>query len=153
MPRVTVLRFTKDYETVVDALTTMVTNAVVTEQEKNGHTVTDIEGDFEHFVLEDMDLWKEHIKIEIQDNHIEGDDDQESRAIIARAIPELADALFSPTIAYVYKRVESVTKTTTIVEKVVDGKVKERDEQTVIGEPVYEWEEITREFGKKLRVE
>jgi hypothetical protein len=153
MPRVAILRFTKDYATVVEAFKTMVKDAIITEREESGRPVTDIEGDFEHFVLEDMDMWKTCLKIEIKNNRIDGSDDRESRAIISEAMPGFGEVMFSPTIAFVYKRVETITKTTTIVEKLVDGEVKERNEQTIESETVFEWEDITREFAKKVHIQ
>ncbi len=153
MPRITVLRFTKDHETVVEAFKDMIQDAIITNRKENGHAVTEIEGDFEHFVLEDLDIWHVYLRIEIKDNHINGEDDREARAIISAGMPEMSGVMFSPTVAFVYKRVETVTKTTTIVEKLVDGEVKERDEQTVTSEPVHEWVDITREFAKKVRIQ
>jgi hypothetical protein len=64
-----------------------VKDAIITEREESGRPVTDIEGDFEHFVLEDMDMWGGHFKFEIKNNRIDGSDDRESRAIISEGMP------------------------------------------------------------------
>jgi hypothetical protein len=59
--------------------------------------------------------------------------------------------LFVPTIAHVYKRVETVTRTKTITERLEDGVVVSTEESEQTSEPMYTWKEITREFGSKVR--
>lgn len=152
MPRVAILRFPKEYTEVVEAFKALVKDAIVTEREEHGHAVVDIEGHFEQFVLEDMDMWGGYLKFEIQDNRVRDGDDTEARAIIVRGIPELGSSLFSPTIGHVYRRMAVVTRITTITEKILDEVVLSRDEQTVTSEPAYEWEEITREFAQKVNI-
>lgn len=155
MPRITILRFTKDYETVADALTTMVKDAQVTRDTENERAIINIEGQFEHFVMEDLDMWGGYLKFKIIDNAIQDDTDREVRSILASAEPGMSEMMFSPTIAYVYKRVSYIIRTTTIVERIEDGSAKKLDEQchTEESEPQYDWVDITREFGQKIRVD
>src|SRR5450755_202920 len=147
MPRVSILRFTKDYETVADGLATFLKEPATTQREEVGKQVIEIEGNFEHFVLADMDMWRGHIKFEVKDNRIEGDDDRETRAILAEGIPGFGEVLFSPTVAFVHKRVETRTRTTTITEHLQDGEVVDKQEATSESDSVYGWVDITREIG------
>ena len=153
MPRVSILRFTKDYQTVADALVGMVKNAVMTEREEDGHPVIDIEGDFSHFVLEDMDLWETHLKFTIKDNKVEDADDREARAILAQGNPGFGDVLFSPTIAWVYQRIGYTLVTSTIVERVEDSKRTVISSNAQETDRQYEWKDITKEFSRKVRIE
>jgi hypothetical protein len=146
------LEFTKPHDDVVAAFKKMITNPIVTEREENGATVTDIEGNFSHFVMEDLETWQAYIKIEITDNRIKDDNDREARSILAAADPGgFGRMLFVPTIAHVYKRVETVTHTKTITERREDGVVVSTEESEETTQPEYTWKEITREFGSKVR--
>jgi len=153
MARLTVLRFTKDYETVADAMSGMVKEAKVTRREEHERVFIDVEGQFSHFVLEDMEVWEPYLKFEIQDNAIKDQEDRAARSILASAEPSLSSVLFSPTIAQVYRRVEHIIRTTTITERIEGGKSVKRDEQTSDSDPQYDWVEVTREFGQKVRIE
>ena len=158
MPRVSMLRFSKDYKTVAEAFKEMVKNPTVTEREEDfgdaKRAVIEIEGDFEQFVLEDLDMWNIHLKFEIKDNHIEDAGDREARSILSESMPDYGAALFSPTIAFVYKSVTHKTVTSTIVERVGDDDsrvVMSRDTQET--EDEIEWVDITREFSQKVRIQ
>lgn len=153
MPRLIVLRMTKDIETVADAFQTMIKEPVITEREEQGRKVIDIEGEFSHFVLEDMGMWEAYIKITIKDNRIEDASDREARALISQGMPGMGEVLFSPTVAWVYKRVEIVTRTKTVTEKLVEGEVTERKETEWEETPGVEWVDITKEFGRKVRIQ
>ncbi len=152
MPRLIVLRFTKDIETVADAFIPMVKEPIVTRREEQGRAVIDIEGDFSHFVMEDLDMWEAHIKITIKDNRIEDAGDREARALISQGMPGIGEIMFSPTVAWVYKRVEVVTRTRTVSEKLIDGKVTEHNESEWEAVSSSEWGDITREFSQKVRI-
>jgi hypothetical protein len=146
------LEFTKPHDDVVAAFKKMITNPIVTQREENGATVTDIEGNFSHFVMEDLETWQAYIKVEITDNQIRDENDREARSILAAADPGgFGRMLFVPTIAHVYKRVETVTRTKTITERLEDGVVVSTEESEQTSEPMYTWKEITREFGSKVR--
>jgi len=157
MPRITVLSFTKDYETVADAFAGMVKNAVITRRTDDDRNFIDVEGDFSHFVLDDLDMWEGHLKFEIQDNRLQGEDDREARIFLLSAEPRMAETLFSPTIAHVYRRTEYRTRTTTIVERLEGERAtmteREVDKRVEMSDPQYEWVEITREFGQKVKIE
>lgn len=156
MPRISTLTFTKDYQTVAEAFKDMLKNPVVTEREEEigagkPAKVIEIEGDFEHFVLEDMDMWGGRLKVEIKDFRIQDEVDREMRSMLAQGMPGYGSVLFSPTIAFVFKRVTTTICTTTITEKIRDGQVIDRKEE-VQSEEIEEWEEITREFGQKVHI-
>lgn len=154
MPRIAMLRFTKDYETVADALAGMVKNATVTKRTENERSVIDVEGDFEHFVLEDMDTWGGYLKFEVMDNALQGDNDREARSILASAEPAWSAVLFSPTTAKVYRRTSYTLRTTTVLERIEnDQVVKQIEKQTEESDLQYEWVDITREFGQKVRID
>lgn len=156
MPRVSILRFTEDYQMVAEAFKDMVKNAVVTEREEEfgeaKRSVIEIEGDFEHFILEDMDLWSVYLKFEIKDNRIEDADDREARAILSEGMPDFGEVLFSPTITFVFKRVEYKLVTSTVIERVEDDSRVVLNRETQESEPQFEWVDITREFGQKVRI-
>lgn len=146
--RISVLRFTTDHQMVAEAFKELLKNHTVTEHTEDGKAVIEIEGDYSQFVLEDMEVWENHIKIEIKDNRIECDTDKTARSIIAEGEPGLAEILFSPTIAFVYKRIETKTRTTTITETLEDGVEMSRYKETKESDPVYTWKDITRDFGR-----
>lgn len=150
MPRITTMTFTKDYQAVVEALTSMLENPVVTERSEGGQTVIDVEGDFTTFVLQDMDTWGGHLKFEIRDNRIAGEDDREARAMLSEQMPGWGAVMFAPTVALVYRRVQVETRTKTVTERVVAGQVTDRQESEWEKTTGYEWEEITREWGQKV---
>jgi hypothetical protein len=150
MPRITNLTFTKDYETVADGLASMLENAAIAPpREYAGRALIEVEGDFGPvLVLEDMDAWEGHIKFEVQDNQAVSEEEMQAKGSLATALPELAHTLYSPTIAKVYRRIEVVTRITTITERLVDGITKNRDEIVETSEVQYEWEDVTLKFGK-----
>lgn len=143
--RISTLTFTRCYEEVVEAFKQMVENPIVTVQED----ATTIEGEFSTFVLEDMDTWGGYLRFEIRNNSVSSDDDREARAILSEQMPGFGATLFSPTIALIHRRVEVTTRTKTLTEKVVDGKVTERQESEWMSTTEYEWQDVTREFGQK----
>lgn len=150
MPRITTLTFTKSFDLVVDALAGMVKDPVITESEENGHRVTLVEGAFSHFVLEDMENWECYLRFEIKENDIQDESDRDARAFLSTAMPGFGAVLFSPVVAFVYRRVQIETRTKTVTERRKDGELvetKETDWTSEIGE---EWEEITREFSRKV---
>ncbi len=151
MARLTILEFTKGYQEVVEAFKTMIDNPTITEREEKGTVITDVEGDFSHLVLEEMGVWQAHIKVEIRDNQIKDDADREARSVFAVADPVFGRVLFSPTIAYVYKRVEAKVRTRTIIEQIEDGVVVESGETEQVTKPAFIWKDITREFGRKVQ--
>ena len=151
MPRVSIMRFTKDYQIVADAFIGMVKDAAVTHREEDGRAVIEIEGEFQHFVLEDMDTWGGHFKFEIKDNRIQDASDREARAILSEGMPGFGEVLFSPTIAFVYQRTQYWIVTSMTIERVDTGDVRvliSRTEEK--SEPQVEWKDITREFGQKI---
>lgn len=150
MPRISTLTFTKDHEAVVEAFKGMVKDPTIVISQEEGLTITNIEGEFSTFVLEDMDTWGGYLRFEIRDNRIASEDDREARAVLSEHMPGFGAVLFSPTVALVYRRVEVATRTKTITEKVKDGKVSEHNESEWISTTGYEWENITREFGQKV---
>lgn len=158
MPRVQTLLFTKDYKAVADGLATMLTNVTTTHREEDGRDMIDLEGDFSHFILEDMEMWELHLKFEVKDNRVGDEDDREVRAILASGMPGFGSVLFSPTIAFVYRPVRTKTVTTTIVEQVrenerLETSVTEVSREVQGSEWVTEWEDITGEFGRKVRID
>ena len=153
MPRVAIMRFTKDYQEVALAFESMVKDAVITNREEDGRTVIEIEGDFEHFVLEDMETWGGHFKFEIKDNRIRDAGDREARAIVSEGMPGFGEVLFSPTIAFVYRRIGYKIWTSTVVERIDDdGTRVVLSREGNEGEQQYEWQDITRDFGQKVKI-
>lgn len=150
MPRIATLTFTKDHDTVVEAFKDMVKDPSITESEEQGARVTTIEGEYSTFVLEDMDMWSGYLRFEIKDNAVQSEGDREARALFSQAMPGYGAVLFSPTIAFVYRRVQVETRTKTITEKRKNGDVVETTESDWTSETTEEWEEITREFGQKV---
>lgn len=150
MPRITTITFTKGYQEVVEAFTSMVKNPVVTERIEGEQTIVDVEGDYTTFVLADMDLWGGHLKFEIRDNRIISEGDREARTLFSEQMPGSGAVMFAPTIALVYRRREVTTRTRTVTEKVVASQVIERQESEWEITTAYEWEEITREWGQKV---
>lgn len=153
MPRLIVLRFTKDIDEVAEAFKPMLKEPIITEREEQGRKVIDLEGEFEHFVMEDLEMWRASIKITMKDNRIEDEDDRDSRAILSQGQPGMGEVLFSPTLAWVYKQVKVITRTKTVTEKLVDGEVTEHKESEWIELPDLEWVDITKEFSRKVRVQ
>lgn len=152
MPRITTLTFTKDHEAVVEAFKGMVKDPSVVVTQDEDVTTTYVEGEFSTFVLEDMDMWGGYFRFEIRDNRISGETDREARAMLSEQMPGFGQTLFSPTIALVFKRIEVVTRTKTITERTRNRQMASRHESEWQTETVYEWENITREFGQKVNV-
>lgn len=149
--RITNLTFTKDYQEVAEALAGMVTNPVITER-KDEHecTIVEVEGDFEQFVLQDMETWAAHLKFEIRDNRILGESDRQARALLAESLPGFGGTLFARSVAWVYRRIQVETRVQTITEKCVDGRVIERKESDWEAVTTYEWEDITLAWSEKM---
>jgi hypothetical protein len=144
------MTFTREYQAVVEAFTSLVKNPVVTERTEGDRAVVEVEGDFETLVIQDMEIWGGHIKFEIRDNRIADQNDRESRAYLSEQMPGFGAVMFAPTIALVYRRIQVETRTQTITEKRVAGTVLERKESEWESVTADEWEEITREWGQKV---
>src|SRR5258708_3291831 len=90
----------------------------------------------------------------IKDNRITSEDDREARSIISESIPGYGAVMFSPTIAFVYRRVTYKIITTTLVERFEGNEIpKVLSREALESEPQYEWKDITKEFGRKVHVE
>ena len=150
MARITTITFTKDYRAVVEDVASMLKNPVITERTEGNHAVVDVEGDFETFVISDMDMWGGHFKFEICDNHILDEDDRQSRALLSEYQPGMGAVLFAPTIALVYRRRLIETRTQTVTEKYRDDQIISRNKSEWEIHRADEWEEITQEWGQKV---
>ncbi len=135
-------------------VTRLVKNGVMTEKEEDilgtGDMTPCIEviGDFEALDLNDMDVWGGHLKFSIRDMEAKDEEEIQARGWIAMQSPELATLFTAKAAMLVYKQVTIITRTTTIVEQMVDGIVQDR-QQDVQERESEEWQDITREFGKR----